>query len=456
MTLKSLLLFWITTTAIISVSSSSSISSTSTTEQDIDIDIYTDTSIDIDINTDIDTTTTSSSQQVDQDHRRLFGADKYRWAAFGGANTYGLGAHLTRRFDAFPFLLSESIHNFGSVSKGVNYNAVCLQSTVTDEYTYDVILIDFGHVVDKNLLHLAQRLRSRYPMALIIFVKYWRPLHIRRVDTVTGTTTHFMTWLQQHGLSDWTSDDFQNTIQADQGTWYDDREGVGGMADLVQTYADAIGGFVVSIGDIKDNVAQGLVDDGSLFARPTLLSVEGHRRLAEKIKGFVETQIIDTSNVNTGTWNGGDDCRMWFTDGGCTLTFGDTASLVEYDTHHGKYALEFLTTLGGTFRIANDFDDSRELYISYIVSNTPGLYPDVLLEYGHNLSQTIKGTLDHVSSATEYPVTVPVGVLTPGVHTVSVTTIAGGAHRPFRLVAATFSNGITVPDEYSFAPMFAQ
>ena len=156
MTLKSLLLFWITSTTIISVSSGSSISSSSTTEQDIDI--YTDTNTDPNINIDIDTTT-SSSQQVDQDHRRLFGADKYRWAAFGGANTYGLGAHLTRRFDAFPFLLSESIHNFGSVSKGVNYNAVCLQSTVTDEYTYDVILIDFGHVVDKNLLHLAQRLR---------------------------------------------------------------------------------------------------------------------------------------------------------------------------------------------------------------------------------------------------------------------------------------------------------
>jgi hypothetical protein len=216
-----------------------------------------------------------------------------------------------------------------------------------------------------------------------------------------------------------------------------------------------VDGHVVSLADITDNVPQGLVEYGSLFARPTLLSVEGHQLLADNVKAFVDSQAINTSNVNLGSWLGGDACHIWFTDGGCTVTYGDTASLVEYDVHHGKFALEFATK--GTFSFTNDFEDERELYLSYIVSSTYGIYPDVLLEFGENHHRVLPGKYSYHSPASEYAVTIPVGFMPPGTHTVTITPEEFIQNaKPFRMVGATFSNGITLPDEYNFAPLFAQ
>jgi len=200
-------------------------------------------------------------------------------------------------------------------------------------------------------------------------------------------------------------------------------------------------------------VTQGLIDNGSLFSTPTLLSAEGHKRMADNIMAFVNNQTIVTSHIITGSWSGGDSCHMWFIDGGCTVTYGDTVSLVNFDSHYGKYALEFQEG-GGTFTLSNDFVDSRELYLSYIVSNTPGLYPDVTLQYGYDRTTSLPGTYTYSSFAKEYAVTIPVGMLTPGIHTLVVTPEAGGQSKPFRLVAATFTNGITLPDEFTFAPVF--
>ena len=394
-------------------------------------------------------------EQRRQRQRKLFGQDKYRWATFGGANTYGLGSHLKRRFDAFPFLLSESVENYGSITRGVNYNAVCLQSIITDEYMYDIFLIDFGHAVDESLLHLVKRLRIRFPDALIIFVKYWRPLHISRVDPSTMERSKLLAWMKERNLSNWISDDFKSAILADTGIWYDDREYEGGMADMVEEYASFVDGHIVSLADISDNVTQGLVKYGSLFAHPTLLSEEGHQLMADNVKAFVNSQVINTSDAHHGSWLGGDACHMWFTDGGCEISFGDTASLVEYDVHHGKFALEFSTK--GTFIFTNHFEDERELYLSYVVSSTVGIYPDVLLEFGDNHHKVLPGKYNYPSPASEYAVTIPVGMMSPGTHTVTITPYSFERNvKPFRMVGVTFSNGITIPDEYNFAPLFAQ
>jgi len=113
--------------------------------------------------------------------------------ALGGSTAWG--ATLLNRQDAYPFRIGSSsntnhvvvVHNMAMLEMGAESASMCLQSILPDNSTnYDVLLLDFvGTVELQGFPSLIQRLRQRYPDAILIYLHIW-PLKALIQDTATG------------------------------------------------------------------------------------------------------------------------------------------------------------------------------------------------------------------------------------------------------------------------------
>jgi SAM-dependent methyltransferase len=120
--------------------------------------------------------------------------------------------------------------------------------------------------------------------------------------------------MQQRGLTDWKSSEFQTHIAADDGVWVDQHH-QDGMSNLLNDYASGVNGFVVDLADISKDVKKGLADNMHYFARLTLLSQEGHKVLADHIQTVLREEQPSPALAVVGDFGGGDSCKIWVTDG---------------------------------------------------------------------------------------------------------------------------------------------
>jgi hypothetical protein len=384
-----------------------------------------------------------------------------RVAVFGGANAWGSGIHLDDRFQAFPYLLGDAtkVDNYASVSTGAaNYDAVCLESIVGDENVYDVILLDFSHDVNSNVRKLAQRLRQRYPKAVIIFVKYWRPLQMQRSSKLSAfDSVDLPTWMQQRGLTDWKSSEFQTHISADDGIWFDQHH-QDGMSNLLNDYAAGVNGYVVDLADISKDVKKGLADHIHYFSRLALLSQEGHKVLADHIQTVLQEQKPSPAQALVGDFGGGDSCKIWVTDGQTDVVI-KSDGIKEFQ--RGKYSIEF--TKFTTIFVNNPFPEERRVFLSFLVSSKDGVYPQTTIHTasgvrgGGDIRADITPVGSLPSATTDYVKTVPIGFLSPGDHKMYINPNmeTGSGDQPFRLVGLTIGNEHVVPDVYDFVSLFS-
>eukprot|EP00957_Ditylum_brightwellii_P003491 264387-Ditylum_brightwellii.AAC.1 len=111
------------------------------------------------------------------------------FAAFGTSITWGHGVE-NPETDVYPKLLSLSADNLAIRATGPAVPALCLKSMVdkaNPDAVYDVVFLEFFH---RTLLQndvdsftmTAQRIRTRYPDALIIFIRDWNPTDIGYYD----------------------------------------------------------------------------------------------------------------------------------------------------------------------------------------------------------------------------------------------------------------------------------
>jgi hypothetical protein len=97
--------------------------------------------------------------------------------SLGGAVTWG--ATLDDRNIAYPWLIgspnSNNVDNLASPEFEAYYYAMCLESTIPDSSSknYDVILLDFVLSEFEGFPWLLQRLRERYPDAILIYIHIW-------------------------------------------------------------------------------------------------------------------------------------------------------------------------------------------------------------------------------------------------------------------------------------------
>ena len=108
--------------------------------------------------------------------------DTIHYLTFGSSSTWGEGLEEPQQ-QAYPYLLSDTVHNAAARVGGLSLSAICTQSIVDgngNQYTnngiiYDVIVIEFQHSDAESVIHLAMRLRQRFPVAMLVFVRVWTP-----------------------------------------------------------------------------------------------------------------------------------------------------------------------------------------------------------------------------------------------------------------------------------------
>lgn len=400
-----------------------------------------------------------------EEHRALLNnGDPLRIAVFGTSNSWG--AQLGDRYKAYPYRLSPTVDNYAYFSSGPNYPAVCLQSILGDDAIYDLILIEsYVSGAEHGLAQLAERLRTRFPEAIIIVMKFYGPFDaVRRVNADDKAYLELNQWKKTLDLPDTQLNTFINAIEADDGAWRFKKH----------PNADhAINKVVRNIGAYQFHLPKAETAKKTLISYMRFFDTENHMRLSEKGHNYVydmckqivtkhilgnkknRLRHVDEGHTRVGTWGHGDSCKVWLTSGGMTHVFDEgTMDLKQYDSNHGKFALEISGP--GWIDIKNPFEDARTLYLSYITSKTESDYPDLKVDNGSQSFELISFVGPNDKHAVGITKTVPVGevgalekprlILTP-INT-------EGKKFPFRLVGTTFTNTEIAPLEFGFGPQF--
>mmetsp|Transcript_8779 Transcript_8779/g.20306 ORF Transcript_8779/g.20306 Transcript_8779/m.20306 type:complete len:473 (-) Transcript_8779:97-1515(-) len=422
-----------------------------------------------------------------------------RVAAFGSSATWGTGVK-NRLEDAYPYKLGGSnnnnnnkknvVDNFASFSSGPNYPSVCTQTIMGQEQEYDVILLEFWQTADQGLPGLAKRLRKRFPNAMIIFMKFWGPYHVRRIgnDKEKGSTTMtFREWKeqQQEEKNGITTNDADSPVAAfhelmqrlivDDADWsflnYPNAD------KILEDTAKEVNGVIYTMPRAATSGKETLIEYLHWFDKYSHLHLTetGHEMIANQTRTLIHQQwVAKHTNLRhlagggggvSGDWGRGDACQLWYTSGACNLPYQEDAfEMVEFDEIHGKFALE-LHQPKGWLEVTNPFADVRTLYLSFLATQ-PGMYPLTTVEFSCDASgddgscqpKTVPLQPDapQDTKMTHMVRTIPVGILKPGKNRLvfSTTDDADNKKLPFRLVGASFTNEEAVPLEFGFGPPF--
>ena len=226
--------------------------------------------------------------------------------ALGGSVTWG--STLLNRTDAFPFLLGNLhpgsiVDNLAVRATGANYPASCIQSMVegggaadvvyeedkeeifsTVPTIYDIILLEFSVNGFPGTEFLMNRLRNRYPDAIIIYV------HL-----------HSLTHPPRESLSE---EFFVNTMKPVNGIYY---------MFPVEVLSDAYGRG-------NEHYSDELL---GLYANDRHhLSKTGHEFLADQLTLLLQNTLLEPADALTlelgtlGEWDAGDQCYLWFMNDG--------------------------------------------------------------------------------------------------------------------------------------------
>lgn len=343
-----------------------------------------------------------------------------RYLSLGGPSTWGVGLEnpepmpngsggLDVHEAAYPYRLSPDVHNAAQRIGGPTLSSLCAQSIVDDQI-YDVISIEFSHFyLSKDfpaLALLAQRLRQRFPKALLVFVQLWSPSQYH--DSNSGMN-----------FADWRAQMLQNTVDGDvtevawdSETWQDHVSDYDWVLSseaqeatkLLQEIVDEYSGQLVHLGAPSD-AEHGLRTANKWFLELATfdekdelnsqsstpleiqytLSSRGHMVVSSHLQSIVDQEKIlfkapETRN-EVGDWGSGDQCQLWYDTGTKIVQFSSNLELQEFVP--GKFALE-IPSDGGTIVVHNPFSEERMLYLTYMTASAGGhsrkIYPKVQVQ----------------------------------------------------------------------------
>lgn len=367
-----------------------------------------------------------------------------RYLSLGGASTWGVGllepepivtvdsagvTTVNTREAAYPYRLSPEVHNAAQRVGGPTLAALCTQSIV-EENVFDVITLEFSNAYQESdlvaLELLAQRLRTRFPRAVIVLVQLWSPSHYYFESESDGEIVDFATW-RRHKLDgqretqgeDWTWDslDWQDSVQ-ERGWKYSPM--VASATSRLQHLADQVKGHFVHLAppqdpihglqtankwfiEFQDDLGVGLEDkDSSLDPLQYTLSSKGHLVVASHIRSVVDQATLPLGSLDErnklGDWGSGDQCQLWFDydpngEKAAVVVPKHSSNLVLRPFANDKYSLE-VSRKGGSIVLENSFDEDRMLYLTYmtasVAQNAVKTYPQVqvqLFQEGHALKK---------------------------------------------------------------------
>jgi len=306
--------------------------------------------------------------------------NEIRYAAFGSSMTWGAQLE-DRESQAYVWRLSPTAGNHGIRSSGPNYPAACTYSMLGDE-EYDVIIMEFFTVANTGMMELAQRLRERFPDALLVILRLWdSPMLVNKdgMDLRTWATKE-----HNFGQDFIHKDDFREAFKeygAENWHWQFEEEHHWWI-DVHEDVARETGAYIIPM-DCSMNAfgPGGYLDIGDRLLGPDSfhLSEEGHASISAKVKALVD-RVGVPQKPRIGAYHSNDHCLNWFLTGevGEGISFSNNGK-VEKMPNTEKYALTFDGGQGEII-MQNPADEMMYLYIAYMTAGPHKKYPHVEAE----------------------------------------------------------------------------
>ena len=313
-------------------------------------------------------------------------SSKIRYAAFGSSVSWGAALE-NREEEAYIWKLSkEHGVNYAIRSSGPNYPKSCLFTMMGDE-EYDVIILEYFMHAREGLKSLANRVRNRFPDAIIIILRLWYPVQLqnREIEWMGVENYPLQEYVTTRGFgSDFIHDPkFHEAIRETPDIWATPERFIPKF-ELQDETAMESGAYIVKMPfSRRRDGPGGWVDIGDkLLASDSFhLSPMGHENLANQVRAIVD-RVGVSKNSRVNKFSHSDQCYNWFQTGeiGPGLTFGSNGK-VSTMPNTQKYVLSFE---GGNdeneswFEIDNQSDGEMDLFVGYMTTGpAPSKYPFV-------------------------------------------------------------------------------
>ncbi|KAL3909629.1 MAG: hypothetical protein SGILL_008013 [Bacillariaceae sp.] len=249
--------------------------------------------------------------------------------------------------------------------------SLCTQSIVGDDNSYDVMVLEYETMEPASLTLLTQRLRERFPKAVLVFVKLWSPLDLY-FENAAGDAISFAQWRSQNKETVQWSDEEAFTKAMKEHTWMlrkDENE------QQLTEIVNFTNGFVYHMavpanGNFADIVREWFVEEfnGSLAYD---LSSTAHAMLAESLQDVVQSEVKRQPTPTLpilGSWGSGDSCKLWYESGKGISDLKYSRGL-QYKEFSKRFALEVVSSSGGSLQVHNPFDEDRMVYLTYMTTS---------------------------------------------------------------------------------------
>jgi hypothetical protein len=362
-----------------------------------------------------------------------------RYVAFGSSTTWGMGLDDVNL--SYPFQLSSEARNAASRMGGAALAAACTETIVGDD-VFDVITIEFARLDDSHMI-LAKRLRRRFPKAILLFVRLWKPDDITYTSE-SGELIDLDTWrLQNGGHSIHSSELALRMMEAGPENWdvrFDDDP-------LLSDTLIQLGARTATLPTPnRESYAfpQNLLEFLAFFNddNPRSLTARGHAALAAEIRNAVKTYPTTTrikGGPIVGTWGAGDQCNMWYYNGSFPASNGRQLQFAQSADGTHKHALEFRPGGGASFRILNKFKCDRMLYLTYMTASDEEdnkVYPRTRVRINSRPSVVLE-PYHEGAEGVHLTRTSAVGMIPPGESVIYMDPLESKSQLYFRLVGSS-------------------
>ena len=312
---------------------------------------------------------------------------KNRILTLGGSTTWG--SKLDNRQDAYPYILANlmgptwSSVNLAVRATDASYASQCIETMVREgalaeefEMDFDVIMLEYSLNGQDGMPLLLERLRRRYPNAVVIYVHLWS-LRMTVDNAKTGEKPRDVL---KAGHTFLVADELINQMLNDMDAVWSWGEAM--VADSKQIGMDAMDAVLKVRGYLYELPLP--EQPGTAFSDHWFgpdyhhLSVAGHRLVATGLADLLKTTTSPTgadAKYGSRTWGKGDQCYSWYEHGkhdAVSITGGTMKMFVKPD----KWALHIGMQFGQPASIAfpNIHPETQPVEL-VLMSWGPGVYP---------------------------------------------------------------------------------
>jgi hypothetical protein len=309
---------------------------------------------------------------------------------------------------------------------------------IGEENVYDVIILEYMASCLESTIHLANRLRQRFPNAYIMVLDVWAPCGFYYLR---AAKTHLVHWLNDNGFPDIAADDPMIAKTVKEKTLAKEWAYFGAYKEQHFEALKEAGYAHVAPPPHRDIYEA--VDNHRWFKDSIHFSEIGHQMVKELIYDELRRANFRTRQNVVNPWTTFDQCDSWFGDG--KIDFAHSKGFLMNRFKSNKYALE-AREKNSWIKVENKSPKVSDVFLFYMTTA-----PDCLYETNHISMSSSPETSTWIRCNDDKEYSFPVhvakrvylGKIPPGETTIKIRSFKGEKKWPFRLTGII----ITEPEE---------